>query len=212
MKKYMLLNLILFSSLTINAQDYPINEDGYIEFVEIVESELSSDRLHSNAKEWIATTFGDYKSVIQFEDDENCKLILKGISKIDFVAGVKGLTSQNRIEYTITIESKDQKYRYKFGDIFYITTINFLGTVVNTKPSSPIDHLSKIEELNNKLYDLKNTDSSKFRKKKLTEHNKEIADLEKNIDEEKTFYSLEYQKVLGIIELLKKGMSKNDDF
>ena len=32
----------------------------------------------SNAKEWIAKTYGDYQSVLQFEDDKNYKIIIKG--------------------------------------------------------------------------------------------------------------------------------------
>lgn len=86
MKK--LLFSLLFIPLFVYGQDdtnaglYPVNENtDRIEFSEIVEAvSLSKDQLFSNAQTWIANTFGDYKNVIQFEDKETGKLILKGNS------------------------------------------------------------------------------------------------------------------------------------
>lgn len=58
-----------------------------------------------NAKEWVATTFGDYKRVIQFEDTENCKLIIKGVSPIDFTSAtvkvddVVGMSTKEKTIY-----------------------------------------------------------------------------------------------------------------
>lgn len=212
-----LLGLFLFVG-TANAQQFPTNDYGEIEFTEIVETALSSKELYVNAQEWIAKTFGDYKRVIQFEDSENGKLVLKGISPIDFtsatvkVEGFTGMSTKERINYTLTIECKDGKYRYRINDVFVIRTYNILGSIVNSKPISPLDNISDIISYNNQLKILEATDITKLKKKKLAEHNEKIADIIKSKTEKEVFYNLEYETLNNLISSLKKAMTVSDDF
>lgn len=87
------------------------------ELVIIKDCNIEKNRKFSNAKEWVAKTFGDYKSVIQYEDKQECKIIIKGKSPlkneehsaINDILNVRIIPSLN---YTITIECKDEKYRF----------------------------------------------------------------------------------------------------
>lgn len=219
MKKYFLSLLGLFLYVgTANAQQFPMNDYGEIEFSETVETNLSSKELFANAQEWIARIFGDYKSVIQFEDSENGKLVLKGSTPIDFtsatvkVDGVTGMSTKERINYTLTIECKDGKYRYRLNDVFVIRTYDILGSIVHSKPISPLDNLSKIAEYDNELKSLQAIDVSKLKKKKLEEHNKKIEDAIKHKTEKEIFYNLEYETLNNLITSLKRAMSINNDF
>lgn len=210
--KNILLLVALFCVTTIHAQDFPLNNDGEVEFTEVVEVGLSKDKLHANAKEWIAKTFGDYKKVIQFEDNENCKLIIKGISNISHFAVAPGMATRENVSYIITIESKDNKYRYKINDILVNQKMTMLGTPVNLNPFVPIKHLKNISGYNKELDELKLIDVSKMKNKTLQEHQNKIANIEKNISDEITFYNQEYAAIVGIIDSLKKSMVINDDF
>ena len=69
MKKNTLLIVVFLISSCLYAQDFHKNINGNIEFSEVIETTLKKNVLHSNAKEWVAKTFGDYKSVLQFEDN-----------------------------------------------------------------------------------------------------------------------------------------------
>lgn len=74
----------------------------------------------SNAKEWIAKTFGDYKSVLQYEDAENYKIIIKGISALKDIISYEDKTrivEKPDLLFTLTIDCKDDKYRMKFENM-----------------------------------------------------------------------------------------------
>lgn len=74
----------------------------------------------SNTKEWIAKTFGDYKSVLQYEDAENCKIIIKGISALRDIISYDGKTriiEKPDLLFTLIVECKDDKYRLKFENM-----------------------------------------------------------------------------------------------
>ena len=217
MKKTILFLAVVLIAFGANAQEFPKNDNGDIEFSEVVEAKLTKEKLFANAKEWVATTFGDYKKVIQFEDNENCKLIIKGISNVDYatgvtVSGVTGMTKKEKLSYTITIECKDDKYRYKINDIVVNSTVIVLGTSVNEIPYTPDRHIELIMKNSNELENLKAIDSSKMKKKQLTEHSEKIESLEKSIQDEQNFYKAEYFTIESLISLIKKSMAVNDDF
>lgn len=203
---------------SIYAQDYPINSDGDIEFIEVVETPLKKTNLFSNAKEWIAKTFGDYKSVVQFEDNDNYKLIVKGFSDIDYnsptveVNGYVGMSTKEKLSFTIIIECKDDKYRYTINNVLVHQIINVLGTTVNNKPFSPLIHIKNISKYKNNQETLKVVDTSKMKKKEVAEHNSKIFDCEKHINEEQNFYEQEHQILLSLCASLKKAMALNANF
>ena len=128
MKQISITLLLFIFVFTTNAQDFnlPVNGNGEVEFREIVQSNLSSSLLFANAKEWIAKTFGDYKKVLQYEDAQNFKVIIKGkIPTNEYVNNYSGLIIQEWseiIDFTLTIECKDKRYRYIIDGISLIKT------------------------------------------------------------------------------------------
>jgi hypothetical protein len=70
-----------------------------------------SNQIYVLLKEWIAKNYKSAKEVIQFDDPENGKLILKGIDKY-FIAGPMGIKAENISYHTITLESKPEKFRF----------------------------------------------------------------------------------------------------
>lgn len=219
MKNVLLLLAFFIGCLTnINGQDFPTNEMGEIEFVEVVETSLSKDKLYANAKEWVAKTFGDYKSVIQFEDDSNKKLIIKGISPIDFTsATVKvdnfvGMSSTEELDYTITIECKDNKYRYIVDNINVFRTYKILGSPVKSKPFSPTKNLQDIISRKAELEKLESINTSKLKKKELEKHNNQIDLIKRSINEAEIFYRLEFETMKSLVESLKRSIIIDNDF
>lgn len=74
----------------------------------------TKSQLFSNAKVWMANTFVSSKDVIQSEDKEAGNIIGKGFTKVYF----KSMVTIERNDYfTIQIDVKDNKYRYKIHDI-----------------------------------------------------------------------------------------------
>jgi len=220
-----LLFIVQFYNFHLSAQDYefPVNSKGEIEFSEVVDiNNFNKDLLFSNAKEWVATTFGDYKRVIQYEDKEEGKLILKGASDIPYIAG----SISERLEFTITIECKDEKYRYKISDIDILLNLDIVG-LSGSKKINRNKHLLDIEIYKkeiiqkNKNLDglisttnyesLRQREKDKFNERKNSIKG-EIYGLEKKILDEETFYIQEYETLKNIIASLKERMCFNDDF
>ena len=79
MKRFVSL-VLMFSSLIAMAQikeSDVVIEKGMDSFSYVFTNTNAAKLNHSNAKQWVAKTFGDYKSVLQYEDDENYKIIIK---------------------------------------------------------------------------------------------------------------------------------------
>lgn len=101
---------ILASSVICKAQDFLVDAasiDGALTRVYETASNSAAQK-HLLSKEWIAKSFGDYQSVLQFEDNSNCKIIIKGFSE---------MSDDSKLSYTITINAKDDKYRVQFSDL-----------------------------------------------------------------------------------------------
>ena len=86
--------------------------DGKVYYSGIVPvKDVSADKLYIRARSWVAKAFVNSQKVIQMEDKEAHKLILKG----------SGIIS-NRGHYffcTITIQAKDGRYRYEISDFIF---------------------------------------------------------------------------------------------
>lgn len=211
---------------TIPENLFALNKNGEEEFSEVIDSELLRLKLFSNAQDWIAKTFGDYKSVIQFEDKENGKLILKGHSNIKYVYETNLIESKENINYTITIECKDKKYRYIISDIIVDNHFSILGGRMNKLTLKPAKHIQTIEEvlklniaLKSKLKSLNKIDKTGLKRKEKEELSKSIVETvtelenQKNlIESENKFYNDELDVMEYIIRSLKKSMSTNDSF
>ena len=77
-----------------------------------------------NAKSWIARNFGDYDAVLQLEDTDNNRIIIKGGTPIQY--SVEYMESKynpmtfffaEHYIFTMIFDFKDDRYRIKFEDI-----------------------------------------------------------------------------------------------
>ncbi len=82
---------------------------------EIVQTQLTKSEMWINAKEWISSSFKDYKHTVDMEDKESGTIILKfafyGSSSWDFI--------DYTIKASLKIDVRDNKYRYTFSDVTY---------------------------------------------------------------------------------------------
>jgi hypothetical protein len=208
-----LLPIFAFSQL----KEFPKNEKGDTEFTEIVECNQPVNIMYSNAKEWIALTFGDYKSVIQFEDETNYKLILKGLTKVSNVfSQLNSLSSgdpapRETINYTITMEFKEGKYRYRISDIVNSTDEYFLGSWKTTKTTMPeqYNEIIKAQEESNQL---KAKDKSLLKKKEIKDLEESISNLDTKYSTLAVSYAYAYSYFPKLIQSLKESIDKNNGF
>lgn len=64
------------------------------------------DKLYTRALTWVVKTYNSAKDVIQLNDKDDGKLILKAIMQIPVARG-----GYETVDYTMTIDVKDNKYR-----------------------------------------------------------------------------------------------------
>jgi hypothetical protein len=116
MKKYLLAFLLLISSINYsfsqNNQGDSLNEPTITEVITI--DSTSSSQLYERAKIWLVKTFKSSKDVIQIDDKENGKIIAKGVVLYDAPAFVPGTNFSGYFEFILTIETKNNKFRYTF--------------------------------------------------------------------------------------------------
>lgn len=172
--------------------------------------ELTKKDKYSNVKEWVAKTYGDYKSVVQYEDAEECKIIIKGISQLksEESSAFDGLvhTKLNpSLNYTITIECKDDKYRF-FMDGISVGVVKESSVVLSspTKTRNQYD----INEYVNLLVDGEYTNPEETRDRLLLKLESERANLNslENINKE-SLKKKAFKKISEDIQTTKKTIS-----
>ncbi|MEA5260641.1 DUF4468 domain-containing protein [Arcicella aquatica] len=171
---------------------------------EVVEVKNTKAKLYANAQTWLTKYYGDYKPFVKFEDKEQGKLVINGISLllIDYHPDYK---------YVVTIDVKENKYRYSitnvelglgpnktaytsyyyFGANSELTKYNSIKQQIDSLSASTTTNLSKREL--KKHEDLLNKDKEKY---------KTQAEIVNRIN-----FSLD-----ELISLLKTAMKSNDDF
>lgn len=167
---------------------FPDNEYGESEFTEVIECSLTKDVLFQNTKKWAVSTFYDYKEVLQFEEPELGRLIVKGIFKPETLENVINKESEE-FRFTITFDFKDNKYRYKInGFESHVKAIENY-TIVNKKitPKQRVEYIHQILEENNPT---------------------SIAKANTQME----FYNMEYDFIVKLIEKMKREIETNDDF
>lgn len=138
----------------------------------IIENNCRSEIKYNNSKEWIAKTFGDYKKVIQYEDAENHKIIMKGESELEHGHEYANTTEIPILKYTITIECKNDKYRVQMENM------GIEETIIRTTPKELAVLIGYSEDRNTvkySMHDVCNPDSTKWMNSIYTlEENKEV--------------------------------------
>lgn len=194
-----------------------------LEIEKVISLPLSKSKLYTNAQEWISNTFKDYKKVIQLESPEEGKLILKGHSDLSYKAMDEDLHgfSYETISYTITIDCKDNKYRYKIANLD-LQHIQYRASAYQEVSShiSPSYHLNNIElsedaieRYKNRIEEKKRTiTNSKKLEKEIQPYKRWIAEEEKTIEDSVSFYLDERTILTMLADSLEKAMETNDDF
>lgn len=227
MRKFLLIVFILVRSIVAYSQEYsdylfPLNGNGKEEFSEVVNVDIVKNTLYSNAQEWIARTFIDYKSVIQLEDKENGKLILKGFSPINFSTP----SVSEDMSYTIAIECKNNRYRYTISDITIHSMVesDYYGTISSSEytHNSRLATLKKLkisvdlyqqqlDSLEKSIQNAKKREEEKLLKERGTIYKKYFEN-NRYLKSTLGFFQEEYDTMQRIIYSLKKGMAANADF
>lgn len=85
----------------------------YYEDIVKVSHTVSADKLFTIAQTWFANTFKNSKSVLQVNDRQSMKLIGKGLALLH---PSFGSTLETYIYYTVAVDIKQGRYRYKVYD------------------------------------------------------------------------------------------------
>ena len=141
-----------------------------------------------NLKKDCRNSIYDYKEVLQYEDKEAGKLIVKGLYKPKQINNVLNKESET-FRFTIIFDIKDKMYRYKVGSFICHTT-----SVINDKVVSEEITPKDREEKSIKFFQENKPNS--------------ISLANAQID----FYNAEYEYIVKLIEKMKVEIKLKDDF
>jgi hypothetical protein len=129
MKKIITISILFISIYNLKAQiieDFKTDLEGEINYSKVIDvANKSKEELYSLSKIFFVNNFNSANKVIQLEDKDNSVIIGKGNSKIIISAGM-GVYSTMYLNYSIKIESKENKIRYE------IYNFSFDGQYGNT--------------------------------------------------------------------------------
>jgi len=75
--------------------------------------------LYIKAYEWIAKNYTSAKDVIQMNDKEAGKIIVKAIMEVPGTSNMYGLMGYDYVHYSLSIDVKDNKYRCVLSDFYH---------------------------------------------------------------------------------------------
>jgi len=241
-KRLALLLVLLLLGLTSMAQVKP--EDVVVNnntFEHVFQSTIPANIKQLNAKQWIAKNFGDYKSVLQFEDDVNHRIIIKGtMAIVDETGGKDGLTVETKhtLSFTFTIDSKDDRFRARIEDmsVHMLKTADILGMSKSSLTDKVVycdDYVNltadtlkirlELMELQQYLDGLNAVDVNNLSRKEKKMREEAIAEVEKKIrgkqsdmkvtieNHQKQLAHLQ-QSLSSLMNSLFASVNKNDDF
>ena len=225
--KKIIFTLILLTTIFSNSHSqealtkFKTNAKGELELSEVVNCSNSGKMLYSNAQEWITKSFGNYKSVIQLENIEALKLIMKSSMDIGFSyksPTIKALDTWYKLNFVITIECKNNKFRYTISDIITEHCNHeecFLLGESHAGTGSRLQHIeylnNALEERKEKLIKLKEEDDESINEKE-KEPDYLISFFEREIENHKEWLSKELIIILSIGDSLKEAMCVDNDF
>lgn len=193
------LTITLLIYLSFFAQSFSQSQD--LSISEVVTSTLKKDVLFGNAQTWITKSFGDYKSVVQFEDKNSGKIIIKGNSKLD-------VRSSHEFKFLIEINVKDEKYKIDISDIEICTGLYRCENQYYTDNRLLVVIDNQKREYESKLA----IDSLKMSKKELKKHTEELYALKEHLDSDLFIKNKISNTLNRSIDSLKEIMKKDSDF
>ena len=124
--KYLFIALF-FTPLIGRSQTFPVDTAGVLKYEEVVTSKLTLDQLYNNAKLFTIKEFNNPASVIQIDDPEKGKIVLKAIMKSNVQeGGILGFKFDIWTDFIFQIDVKHNKYRYVITNL----VIDFSGDAV----------------------------------------------------------------------------------
>lgn len=84
----------------------------FIEEVVTVSDSAKKNKIYAAVKDWISKTFKDSKSVIDYEDREEGKIVCKG-----FYQGQRANNDRLNLRFTMDFTVKDSKYRVQLHNL-----------------------------------------------------------------------------------------------
>lgn len=168
MKTLLFILLCLFSTLSIYSQgfgDDPENDNYHSKQSKKIADTIKHDfkweitdltlktksQIYGDTKEFIAETWKSAKDIIQNDDKDNGKILIKCICKVDY-----GISYY--FGYTVKFQMKDKKYRITLDNVYFDNSIPD-SYLINLEGFTSIwkDHISKkkydiiINDLNEQL-------------------------------------------------------------
>ena len=115
----------------------------------------SKNELYNRAKIWFAKAFISSKYVIQLDDKENGQIIGNGSIIYNAPAGLPGLNFSGHFTFTITIEVKDNRFRYTFENFSHEANKDGFsgGAFTREKPSGLYFTKGGWEKIRSQCYD-----------------------------------------------------------
>lgn len=214
---------IVSMSLTANSQVvYPFNADGEAELSEVVECSLPKEIVYKNALDLAAKKSGK----IILRDDDNYKITFacsyshKPEWKIVYT-GIMGPDVKTRIlsddiNYQVTIECKDGRYRIKVNNISFTYKTRYEVTKDIKYYTRPVtkENLQNynFEEAQKNLEWIEKKDTSQMKKKEIEKHTTDLELAREAFEYFKNLNQTEYEILLGQISHAKEKLATNDDF
>lgn len=131
MKKTIIMFCML-GSFSVLGQKLPIDEETQkVTFIDVSEvSGVSQDEIYSKVKTWIASNFRSSKSVIDLDDREGGKIIIKGNIDVGDVKDVMTTFDGGYYNFVMTILMKDGKYKVSATNFFHNKAIDSKPTII----------------------------------------------------------------------------------
>src|SRR5690606_38614465 len=101
-----------------------------------VNQEGSASELFNGSRKWIASVFKSANNVIQAESESGGYIIVKGLSNLTITSTFKNTTVSSEVPmyFTLSLDFKDNRYRYSFSDIY------FAPRVMGSETTTPIEY------------------------------------------------------------------------
>jgi len=167
-KTILVVGVFVFLAVTVWGQktvhnslpDMPIDEHTQlVTYKEVVQQKGSQDELYERALKWVNKRYSNPVAVIQKKDAvEGVIICVSNISIKTLSGDGKTFTGAGMVSYTLTIETKEERYRYIITDLYKKESSRFPieKWFDTTKPewsSVRYDHLHQIDEAVKKLID-----------------------------------------------------------
>lgn len=127
-------------------------QGGKVTYIEVIQVDsVTKDQLFERAKRWFVDTYKSSQDVIQLEDKENGEIIGKGVLSSSWQSTAISLQPVD-IWHTVTIQAKDNRYRYIITDLQISYTVDATQYTQRTEVDLPFEEWNVRRKANAKKY------------------------------------------------------------